>query len=1149
MCALVCLFLLLLAPAASSAADPVEYEYLKAFGPDGTQSSEFGRAGPVAFDQQADILYAADTAAGKLYKFNEDGNPVDWGGSAPNIQGNEITGLSFFGWAGGTQIAVDQVSHDIYVTTSGSGGELKAFHADGEPAEFTAGTGAGTNSIGGFAELDGVAVDANGRIYASDYYNGVTIFAHSGEPINEISATEPVHIAVDPAGTVYVRRYGEKIHKFTPSGFPVTDSTVYTEAPDPFSDLDARTVAVDPVTAEVYIAPEAIYVYDEAGEAVATFGGPGVGELYLGVGIAIDADSRTVYVGDAGADDAPAQVRVFRRKPPPPPAAPSVEFFSAADAASTSATLVAGINPNSLATTYRFEYGLEDCSAGGCASVPIGGAAIEDGNDLVRVSQALVGLTPHVVYHYRVVAENSLGVTESPDRTFRTQVSGFGISPIDRRAWEMVSPADKHGAIVLGGLGGVSELGGQVQAAADGDGLAYLTRGSIEADPAGSRMIEGATALAQRTEDGWRSKDLSPPSAEAVPLALSLQAEFKLFNTDLSEALLEPRSPGTLSPEASGRGPYWRHNTEPPVYRPLVTAKEGFANVPPGTNFSLEDPDVPGVRSWVSIQAATPDLDHVVLHSGVPLGTGTAEAGEYHWHDGQLERVSVLPDDEGGEMVAGDAGSIPRSSRNAISDDGSRIFWTPFFGSPRLYVRDTVAGETFRIDVAEPDAEGGASKAIFQGASADGGVVLFTDTAHLTSDSSPSGADLYRCELPPSGPAAGCTSLVDLSAPLEGSGEIAEVLGQIPGISNDGDRIYFVARGNLDAGTNPIGDVAVAGKPNLYLWQQGVGRRFIATLSEQDGPNWGSHVEFSHPEEVPASSAKLAAASSPSGRYFAFMSDRKLTEDPNLDASTLEPVVGLFRYDSVSDRLDCVSCDPSGSAPEGRVVPKFGTESDLIDPRERWRQRLVSATLPEPTAALTGAEFSLYRSRAVQDNGRVFFNAIDALVPADANGEWDVYQYEPFGKGTCGASSEDAGTSLPANGCLSLISSGTGDEPAGFLDASVGGDDVFFLTPAKLSVTDRDDLADIYDARVDGIAATLKADVECLGEACQPAAVPPDDATPGTATLRGPGNIHPKHARRCPKGKRKVHRKGHVRCVRKKPRSRPGRSAGAGRAR
>jgi hypothetical protein len=199
----------------------------------------------------------------------------------------------------------------------------------------------------------------------------------------------------------------------------------------------------------------------------------------------------------------------------------------------------------------------------------------------------------------------------------------------------------------------------------------------------------------------------------------------------------------------------------------------------------------------------------------------------------------------------------------------------------------------------------------------------------------------------------------------------------------------------------------------------------------------------------------------------------------------------------------------------------------LVDPLPLLTDRWVAAVLPEP-ARKDEVGISLYRPHVMLDNGRVFFNAIDSLVPADSNRNWDIYQYEPSGTGDCSASG-GAAVAQTGGGCVSLMSSGTGEEESGFLDASESGDDVFFLTSAGLGGTDEDEELDVYDARVNGIPDMLHPVSECAGEACQPALGPPNDPTPASEAVRGPGN-----AKQCPKGKRKVHRNGKTRCISRK---------------
>ena len=122
------------------------------------------------------------------------------------------------------------------------------------------------------------------------------------------------------------------------------------------------------------------------------------------------------------------------------------------------------------------------------------------------------------------------------------------------------------------------------------------------------------------------------------------------------------------------------------------------------------------------------------------------------------------------------------------------------------------------------------------------------------------------------------------------------------------------------------------------------------------------------------------------------MSQRSLTGYDNRDAVTGELDQEVFRYDAAADELVCASCDPSGAAPVG--LEGEDHFKALYDPHGLWEGRALAATLPQATGLSIGSAAN-YRFRAVHDNGRVFFNAADSLVPADSNGTWDVYQYEP----------------------------------------------------------------------------------------------------------------------------------------------------------
>jgi hypothetical protein len=118
-----------------------------------------------------------------------------------------------------------------------------------------------------------------------------------------------------------------------------------------------------------------------------------------------------------------------------------------------------------------------------------------------------------------------------------------------------------------------------------------------------------------------------------------------------------------------------------------------------------------------------------------------------------------------------------------------------------------------------------------------------------------------------------------------------------------------------------------------------------------------------------------------------------------------------------------------------------------------------------------------------------------------------------------------------SGGCLYLISGGAeGAGPSYLADMSKEGEDIFLFTSQRLVAQDRDELTDIYDARVGGGIAAQEAipAAPCEGEAgCLPAAAsPPAATTPQSPGATGANVVPPG---RCAKGK--VRR--HGRCVRR----------------
>ncbi len=800
---------------------------------------------------------------------------------------------------------------------------------------------------------------------------------------------------------------------------------------------------------------------------------------------------------------------------------------SVSGVSATSATLNAKVNPLGTDTSAYFQYGIVNCAASptSCTDVPV-----PPGTDVgsAEVYQALrsihlQSLTPDTVYYYRVVATNALGTVEGERNekgeevvhTFTTQLSGSAFALPDGRQWEMVSPPDKHGALIEG----FSEPG-LFQASADGDAFTFWTDLPTESEPLGNGT--NVQVFSMRGGSSWSSQDIATPHDAATGVTIGNGFEYAFFSSDLSRALVQSQGEFTpLSPEATEQTPYVRADftcqaMPATCYTPLVTE----ANVPPGTKFG-EISDSTGVEtSNVHFLDATPDLSHVLLTSQqarangpIPsLIEGAPEGSLYEWAGGQLQLVNVLPESEGGAPVANASIGF---ARNVISNDGSRVVWST---ESALYMRDMVRKETVRISGA---------KALFVGASSDDSKVFFKQGGETDED-------LYVFEV---------TS--GASEPLAGKvtrlTEGAAVQGMVLGASEDGSYVYFVAQGVLGDGAEHgavPGSCKGEGMCNLYVdhyngsaWEA---PSFIAALSGEDSEDW-------------APLARDTSRSSPDGRYLEFMSMRSLTGYDNRDVNSGEPDEEVYLYDALTGKLVCASCNPTGAQPVGEENGS-SYHGKLFDGASVWPPgRWLAANVPAWTAYEYTGNRAVYQPRYLSDSGRLFFNSHDALVPQDVNGTWDVYEYEPPGIGSC--TKENATFSERSSGCVDLISSGESAQESGFLDASESGGDVFFLTASRLVPQDYDNNYDVYDARectTESSCFPTSAEVPlpCATEAsCKPAPTPQPTlyAPPASATFSGPGNLAPPpppvsarvtktKTMKCPKGKKLSHGK----CVKAK---------------
>jgi hypothetical protein len=743
---------------------------------------------------------------------------------------------------------------------------------------------------------------------------------------------------------------------------------------------------------------------------------------------------------------------------------PAVLSTTAANVTSASAELRATINPDGGDTAYHFEYGTTTAYG---ASVPVPDGNIGSGVGGRPVSRAIQGLLAGTVYHYRVLAHNPLGTTAGPDRTITTPQPG-GTTGVDNcpnaairalqhasalpdcRAYEQVAPPNRDGAPILGGI-----TEAQWQASADGSKIAYTSPGGFADAQTGGAVV--FPYLSSRGQGGWSTHSLLPPQAGnylAFPGIVG-------FSQDLSKDILKDGGGGEFGQDQPALVPGEPANNTNLFLRDNSTS-----------SYQLIDVTPPGVKpATAELPRASSDLSHVVFTEVAAL-TPDAPPAEghnllYDWSGGVVHLVGVFPD--GTPMPTTVRAEAPSAgfANHAVSADGSHIYFGTRGSDESLYLRQNDAS-TVQVDVAHGSGPGGHGR--FAVASSDGSQAYFRDDGEwgLTSNTvAGSGLNLYHYD-------ANSRAVVDLTPAAH-----AEVVGVL-GASDDGSYVYFAANGVLAPGASS-GDCSetfggTAETCNLYVSHNGV-TTFIAAIGGEDFSDW----------YISASPRQDSAMVSPDGRYLAFQSLNSLTGYDNHAVNGTECDNGrrcaseVFLYDAAagpSGRLTCASCNPSGGVPAGRSLLGIPGEG------------IISNTLENTP------------SRYLSDRGRLFFNSRDALVSQDVNGQWDVYEYEPEGVGSCGL----------AQGCVALISSGTSPSASAFIDASLTGEDVFFLTSDRLVAQDGDQSPDLYDARVGGgfVAQNEAPVLACSGEACKPpASSQPAEQTPGSSGLTGAGNLTP----------------------------------------
>jgi hypothetical protein len=614
-------------------------------------------------------------------------------------------------------------------------------------------------------------------------------------------------------------------------------------------------------------------------------------------------------------------------------------------------------------------------------------------------------------------------------------------------------------------------------------GSEYLSAASPNGDAATYYAVTGAGEtesgaqypiyVAKRGPDGWVSDGISPPGSTGSILT----------QLDYTRSLLGAYS---VASTPGGTASLYRREF--------------------GGKLFLIASEITGRRQRIYVSAESADENLVLFESPGLLTEDAVSAARnaYIWdkETGSLKLVDVLPDgsvpSSGGFAGSwGREGSERFYSETALSGDGTRAFFTTA-DTDQIYLRENPAKDsatTTPISASQKtngsgpggtDPEG-PLPASFLEATPSGSYVFFTSAEDLTNDANTGtgeGEDLYRYDV-----ATG--KLSDLTAGNTAPGG-PQVLGTA-GISQDGSYVYFVARGQLAPGAPSNGE------PGLYVWHDG-NIEFISEVSGLSDEEIWFNATYRFGQH-----AQRAARVAPNGQTIVFATYQP---HPGYDnrTKTEDRVQEIYRYEFGSSDLQCLSCSPTGASAEG------GASLQAI---------------PRPFIAPSAFRAKTTRNMS-SDGRRVVFQTDESLLGRDRNGVADVYEWEEKGKGSC-ASEEQNG------GCLSLISTGTSPEPSYLSDASESGDDVFFFTTQRLVGQDKDELSDLYDARVGGGLAAQNPPPPnpCQGEACLGASMAsPATPTPGSSTFSGPGNEkqteHKRHRKHRKKHKKHTKRHRHA---------------------
>jgi hypothetical protein len=481
--------------------------------------------GPSAGD-----VYVSDPSTHLVQKFNSTGHIVtNWGvggqldGTGTPFDGGG-DGFPQFGVAG---IAVDSKTGNLWAGFGSSAGILE-YTQDGTFIDFTFGGGNGAglkfDSAGNIRTSSGTGFNFDptvGDLYLDtgadiehygvnccdllDSFGSGDLSGSSGVAVDGVSH----NVYVANAGANDVAVFGD-IRPIVTTGAPtdVTDSSL------------TLTGHIDPATHGDITECHFEYGFDNSygtsvpctpDPASSNFTGPTDVTATIGGFSADTHDHYRLVVTNAAGSTGSSKDQIFFTN-----ATPSIDSLSADNLTATSADINARVNPDGLDTTYRIEYGTT-IAYGQAAPLPDGTLSASNADQAISVH--LDNLTPHVVYHFRLIATNADGTTTSVNHTFNffppscpnqnvRQQTQANYLP-DCRAYELVSPGDANGTQLYPG-------GPNTGHATNPSRFSFVGQWGTLPNSGGSPIDgRGDLYVATRTDTGWVSRYVGLPANQA----------------------------------------------------------------------------------------------------------------------------------------------------------------------------------------------------------------------------------------------------------------------------------------------------------------------------------------------------------------------------------------------------------------------------------------------------------------------------------------------------------------------------------------------------------------------------------------------------------------------------------------------------------